>query len=102
MRPEEALPARADAVIVGGGIVGCAIAYYLAKRGMSVVLLEPGFPARGGSLCVDQHERGRRRPPRGPKTPNAFLQVAEIQFGSYRSILRAAASPQRAMGVNRR
>ena len=40
MRSEEGLPARADAVIVGGGIVGCATAYYLAKRGMSVVLLE--------------------------------------------------------------
>ena len=40
MRSEEALAARADAVIVGGGIVGCATAYYLAKRGMSVVLLE--------------------------------------------------------------
>ena len=31
---------RADAVIVGGGIVGCAAAYYLARRGLAPLLLE--------------------------------------------------------------
>jgi len=30
----------ADAVIAGGGVVGCALAYQLAKRGVDVVLLE--------------------------------------------------------------
>jgi heterotetrameric sarcosine oxidase gamma subunit len=35
------LPTEAEIVIVGGGIVGCSIAYHLAKRGVSdVVLLE--------------------------------------------------------------
>ena len=35
------LPARASVVIVGGGIVGCSVAYHLAKRGCTdVVLLE--------------------------------------------------------------
>ena len=35
------LPARADVVIVGGGIVGCSIAYHLAKIGITnVVVLE--------------------------------------------------------------
>ena len=32
----------ADVVIIGGGIVGCATAYYLAKRGISVIVLERG------------------------------------------------------------
>lgn len=40
MPTNEALPAQGDVVIVGGGIVGCAAAYYLAKRGVSVVLVE--------------------------------------------------------------
>ena len=38
-----ALPNRAEVVVVGGGIVGCAIAYHLTRRGISdVVLLEQG------------------------------------------------------------
>lgn len=32
----------ADVVVIGGGIVGCSAAYYLAKRGLSVTLLERG------------------------------------------------------------
>src|SRR6185437_14924933 len=40
MATNEALPAHADVVIVGGGIVGCAAAYYLAKRALSAVLVE--------------------------------------------------------------
>ncbi|MDY0885126.1 NAD(P)/FAD-dependent oxidoreductase [Dongia soli] len=34
------LPDRADVAIIGAGIMGCATAYYLAKRGVSVVLLD--------------------------------------------------------------
>lgn len=36
------LPAQAEVVIVGGGIVGCATAYYLARRGVDVVLVDKG------------------------------------------------------------
>ena len=34
-----AIPATASAVIIGGGVVGCSIAYQLAKRGMRDVLV---------------------------------------------------------------
>ncbi|HET9019031.1 MAG TPA: FAD-dependent oxidoreductase, partial [Acetobacteraceae bacterium] len=34
------LPDRADVVIIGGGIVGCSIAYHLARRGVAPLLLE--------------------------------------------------------------
>ena len=36
------LPPSADVVVIGGGTVGTAVAYYLAKEGMDVVLLERG------------------------------------------------------------
>jgi glycine/D-amino acid oxidase-like deaminating enzyme len=38
--PPNALPKQADIVIIGAGIQGCAAAYYMAKRGMKVVLLD--------------------------------------------------------------
>jgi 4-methylaminobutanoate oxidase (formaldehyde-forming) len=41
MTDKRKIPSRARVVIVGGGIIGCSIAYHLAKRGVSdVVLLE--------------------------------------------------------------
>jgi glycine/D-amino acid oxidase-like deaminating enzyme len=36
------LPDRADAVVIGGGIAGVSAAYFLAKKGHSVALLEKG------------------------------------------------------------
>jgi glycine/D-amino acid oxidase-like deaminating enzyme len=33
---------ESDVVVIGGGIVGCATAYYLARRGVRVTLLERG------------------------------------------------------------
>lgn len=32
----------ADVVVIGGDIVGCTAAYYLARRGASVILCEKG------------------------------------------------------------
>lgn len=39
----------ADAVVVGGGVLGAAILFELASRGLDVVLLERGLPNRQGS-----------------------------------------------------
>jgi len=39
----------ADVLIIGGGLIGCASAYYMARRGMSVVLLERGQLGEGAS-----------------------------------------------------
>lgn len=36
------LPAQADVVIIGGGVIGISTAWYLLKRGLSVVVCEKG------------------------------------------------------------
>ncbi len=39
--PNRTIPDRAEVVVVGGGVVGCAVAYHLVRRGITdVVLLE--------------------------------------------------------------
>jgi sarcosine oxidase subunit beta len=40
---------RCDVVVVGGGIIGCTAAYYLAKKGFNVILLESGDLASGAT-----------------------------------------------------
>src|ERR1700686_5662761 len=43
--PDETLPARADVVIIGGGIIGTSAALFLAQQGVSTVLCEKGHIA---------------------------------------------------------
>ena len=44
------VPASAEIVIVGGGVIGLSIAYHLAKRGLTdVVVVERGYLAEGAS-----------------------------------------------------
>src|SRR2546421_3775305 len=44
------MPSSADAVVVGGGVVGASLAFHLASRGMKrVVLCERRFLAAGAS-----------------------------------------------------
>ena len=37
--PDRTIPDRAEVVVVGGGVVGCAVAYHLVRRGITDVLL---------------------------------------------------------------
>ena len=45
LSPPTAIPASADVVIIGGGIVGVSTAWFLAKQGVSVALCEKGHIA---------------------------------------------------------
>ena len=61
------LPPQADAVVIGGGIVGTSAAYYLARRGLSVVLLEKGMigaeqSSRNWGWCRQQNRDARELP----------------------------------------
>lgn len=42
---DETLPARADVVVIGGGIIGASAALFLAQKGISVALCEKGHIA---------------------------------------------------------
>src|SRR5262252_6744212 len=42
VRSDDTLPARADVVIIGGGIIGTSAALFLAQKGISVALVEKG------------------------------------------------------------
>ena len=43
------MPEKADVVAIGGGVIGAAIAYNLARAGVDTVLLERGELASGAS-----------------------------------------------------
>ena len=65
VKSDLALPQRADVVVIGGGIVGVATAYFLAKKGISVALLEKGHVAgeqssRNWGWCRQQNSRRAR------------------------------------------
>ena len=63
----DALPEQVDAVVIGGGIVGVAAAYFLAKKGLSVALVEKGRIAaeqssRNWGWCRTQNRDPRELP----------------------------------------
>jgi len=53
---------RADVIIVGGGIMGAASAFFLRKRGMSVILLERGLVGQQASGVNFGNTRRMGRP----------------------------------------
>ncbi|MEW5957480.1 MAG: FAD-dependent oxidoreductase [Chloroflexota bacterium] len=62
----------ADVVIIGGGIVGAACAYYLSQAGVKVHLVERDFPASGTSRACDSLILHWDKPP-GPELTLAQL-----------------------------
>ncbi|MFD6135653.1 NAD(P)/FAD-dependent oxidoreductase [Isoptericola sp. NPDC056618] len=49
MEHSQAVPSRADAVVVGGGVMGASVAFHLAEAGAHVVLVESGELGGGSS-----------------------------------------------------
>src|SRR5436190_12076113 len=61
------LPRQADVVVIGGGVVGVFAAYYLARRGVRVALLEKGRvgaeqSSRNWGWCRQQNRDARELP----------------------------------------
>ncbi|TIM40255.1 MAG: FAD-binding oxidoreductase [Mesorhizobium sp.] len=64
---DETLPRSADVVVIGGGIVGASAAYSLARRGLSVALIEKGYvgceqSSRNWGWCRRQNRDARELP----------------------------------------
>lgn len=60
-------PASADVVVIGGGIIGVFTAYYLARRGLAVALVEKGSigaeqSSRNWGWCRQQNRDARELP----------------------------------------
>ncbi len=53
------IPSRTRVVIVGGGVIGCSLAYHLAKAGWNEVVLLACLPA---STDVDEYSWARHAP----------------------------------------
>lgn len=53
-----------DVLIIGGGVIGCATAYYLAQKGVSVTVLEKAQIGEGGSSRNGGGVRQSGRDPR--------------------------------------
>jgi glycine/D-amino acid oxidase-like deaminating enzyme len=102
---------KADVVIIGGGIVGAACAYYLCSAGLKVHLVERDFPASGTSRACDGLILA------WDKAPGAELELAQasaalwaelagqldldFEYGRTGTILLAESEPGMAAGRDR-
>lgn len=69
-----------DVAVIGGGIIGTAIAYYLTKRGKKVVLLEKDYFSAGASGACDQGVLLQS------KAPNEHLSLAIYSYQMYKEL----------------
>lgn len=83
---------RADVAIIGGGIVGCATAYYLARGGASVVLLERGRIGEGASGAA----AGMLAPLCEAKRPGPYM---DLLVSALRDYAEAAPNIEEASGL---
>ncbi|HEY3267443.1 MAG TPA: glycine oxidase ThiO [Armatimonadota bacterium] len=84
---------RPDVAIIGGGVIGCATAYYLARHGVSVVLLERGRVGEQASGA----SAGMLAPVAEAKRPGQFLDLVVAALRDYPT---AVADIEQASGLS--
>lgn len=75
----------ADVAIIGGGVIGCALAWRLARRGYDVVLFDAGEPGRAASWAAG----GMLSPLAEAVQPGPFLDLAVASLARYPEFVRA-------------
>ena len=73
------LPTRARVVVVGGGIIGCSVAYHLAKLGWTDVLLVEQGHLSGGTTW---HAAGLVGPLRATENGTKLVQYSAELYAS--------------------
>ena len=73
----------ADVVVIGAGVVGCSVAYYLAREGVSVTVVEQEAIGSGASA----HATGSLSLLGAEFTPGPSFQMARASFSEFEQIV---------------
>ena len=73
------MPDSADVVVIGAGVVGCSVAYYLAREGVNVTLLEREAIGSGASA----HATGSLSLLGAEFSPGASFQMARASYAEF-------------------
>ena len=77
------MPNTADVVVIGAGVVGCSVAYYLAREGVSVTLLEREAIGSGASA----HATGSLSLLGAEFSPGPSFQIARASSSEFQQIV---------------
>lgn len=86
-------PARPRVVVIGGGVIGCAVAWRLARRGCAVILLEADQPGQHASSAA----AGMLSPLKEAEERGPFLQLGLRSLDRYPAFVEAV---EAASGTN--
>ena len=78
------MPDSADVVVIGAGVVGCSVAWYLAREGVKVTLLEREAIGSGASA----HATGSLSLLGAEFSPGASFQMARASYAEFPQIVR--------------
>ena len=77
------MPKTADVVVIGAGVVGCSVAYYLAREGINVTILEREAIGSGASA----HATGSLSLLGAEFSPGASFQIARASSSEFQQIV---------------